>query len=65
MHFMQTQGSNHLERGQNFDDMLHAMEGGMPANHTIDYVEGASHDDQEMMDSDAGIDKVNLSFAQF
>jgi len=58
---MQTQGSTHLERGQNFVDMLYFGKGGIPAQTTIDWVEGVSHIAADMISSSAGIDKV-LSF---
>jgi hypothetical protein len=54
----QTQGVSHLERGQNFEIMLNNVYGALPANQTIDYVAGISHNDEGMMDSDQGIDKV-------
>ncbi|KAF8883662.1 hypothetical protein CPB85DRAFT_1233192 [Mucidula mucida] len=53
-----TQGTSHLTRGQNFVSMLEGMDGGMPQNTTVDWVEGASHDNVEMMQSADGIDKV-------
>ncbi len=51
----------HLERGQNFVAMLDGMSNGMPNHTTVDFVEGASHDNVEMMNSAAGGDKVNLA----
>lgn len=54
------QGYTHLERGQNYETMLNNLPGGFPAAHTIDYVEGVSHDDEGMMYSDKGIDKVRF-----
>ncbi|KAF5362718.1 hypothetical protein D9758_011691 [Tetrapyrgos nigripes] len=47
-----TQGSTHLERGENFVDMLN-LNGGMPLNHTIDWVEGVSHQNDQMFNSTA------------
>lgn len=61
----ETQGLTHLERGQYFDEMIHAMDGGLPSTQTIDYVEGVSHDDAAMMLSAEGIDKVCHSVAVF
>ncbi|KIY68213.1 hypothetical protein CYLTODRAFT_453741 [Cylindrobasidium torrendii FP15055 ss-10] len=54
-----TQGSTHLERGQNFVAMLKDINGGdLPASATVDYVEGVSHYNEGMMNSDQGIDKL-------
>ncbi|KAK0209461.1 hypothetical protein IW262DRAFT_1416835 [Armillaria fumosa] len=53
----ETQGSSHVERGQNFVAMLEDM-GGIPKLSTIDWVPGISHDTAGMMASDAGIDKL-------
>ncbi|THU98677.1 hypothetical protein K435DRAFT_795505 [Dendrothele bispora CBS 962.96] len=47
----QTQGSSHLERGQNYVAMLEAMPDGMPATHTLDLIEGVSHQNAEMFNS--------------
>ncbi|KAF9041977.1 hypothetical protein BDZ89DRAFT_944250 [Hymenopellis radicata] len=55
----QTQGSNHLDRGHHFAAMLEGMDGGMPANTTVDYIDGVAHDNVLMMQSAMGIDKVN------
>ncbi|KAK0450592.1 uncharacterized protein EV420DRAFT_741788 [Desarmillaria tabescens] len=52
-----TQGSTHLERGQNFVSMLEDM-GGIPNLTTVDWVSGVSHNTDKMMASDAGIDKL-------
>ncbi|KAK7438642.1 hypothetical protein VKT23_017975 [Stygiomarasmius scandens] len=46
-----TQGSSHLERGQNYVAMLKAMPEGMPATHTLDLIEGVSHQNAEMFNS--------------
>jgi hypothetical protein len=40
--------------------MLKTMAGSWPSAHTIDYVEGVSHDDQGMFYSEQGIEKVVL-----
>jgi hypothetical protein len=56
---MQTTGSTHLERGQNFIAMLEDMDGGIPEKTTYDYIEGVSHDSTAMIYSDQGIDKVS------
>ncbi|KAK0204354.1 hypothetical protein DFS33DRAFT_1434599 [Desarmillaria ectypa] len=52
-----TQGRTRLERGQNFIAMLEDM-GGIPNITTVDWVPGINHSTQDMMASDAGIDKV-------
>jgi len=52
-----TQGSTHLERGQNFMAMLDDM-GGMPKNSTVDYIPGVTHDGNGMVNNDAGLEKV-------
>jgi len=54
----QTQGGTHLERGQNFVAMLEDMDGGIPAQTTVDFIEGVSHDSTAMIYSAEGIDKV-------
>lgn len=54
--YTQTQGATHLERGQNFDKMLHDQVG-MSDSQTIDYIPGASHNAEEMMFSEMGLDK--------
>ncbi|THU77568.1 hypothetical protein K435DRAFT_88044 [Dendrothele bispora CBS 962.96] len=46
-----TQGSTHLERGQNFVSLLQSLSTGMPSTQTIDWVEGVSHQNQEMYNS--------------
>jgi hypothetical protein len=53
---LQTQGATHLERGQNFDKMLHNI--GMSDAQTIDYIPGASHKSTEMIFSKGGFDKA-------
>ncbi|KAK0203306.1 hypothetical protein DFS33DRAFT_1260387 [Desarmillaria ectypa] len=53
-----TQGRTHLERGRNFVAMLEDLAGGIPALTTIDWIEGVSHSNEDMMSSEAGIDKV-------
>ncbi|KIY67246.1 hypothetical protein CYLTODRAFT_454652 [Cylindrobasidium torrendii FP15055 ss-10] len=54
-----TQGSTHLERGQNFASMLEGLGGGsLPSTQTVDWVPGVSHDGDAMMNSDAGIAKL-------
>ncbi|KAF8917278.1 hypothetical protein CPB85DRAFT_1431546 [Mucidula mucida] len=54
----QTQGSNHLDRGRNFVAMLEGMDGGVPTNTTVDYIDGVAHDNVLMMQSAMGIDKL-------
>ncbi|KAJ3888571.1 hypothetical protein GG344DRAFT_53366 [Lentinula edodes] len=54
----ETQGSTHYTRGQNFVSMVNATFG-WPANATVDWVEGVSHDNVGMMESAEGIDKVS------
>ncbi|PBK98975.1 hypothetical protein ARMGADRAFT_984277 [Armillaria gallica] len=53
-----TQGRTHLERGRNFVSMLEDLPGGIPTLTTVDWIEGVSHSNEEMMSSAAGIDKV-------
>ncbi|KAK0189273.1 hypothetical protein F5146DRAFT_1205717, partial [Armillaria mellea] len=55
-----TQGRTHLERGRNFVSMLEDLPGGIPTLTTIDWIEGVSHSNEEMMSSAAGIDKIKL-----
>ncbi|KAJ3751745.1 hypothetical protein EV360DRAFT_89420 [Lentinula raphanica] len=54
----ETQGSTHYTRGQNFVNMVNATFG-WPANATVDWVEGVSHDNVGMMESAEGIDKTS------
>lgn len=56
-----TQGESHLERGQNYIKMLEGMEGGLPSTHTVDWIEGASHDKDEMMINTQSVEKVSHS----
>ncbi|KAJ6457162.1 hypothetical protein C8R47DRAFT_172841 [Mycena vitilis] len=53
----QTQGSTHLTRGQNFVSML-TTSFGWPLNSTVDWIEGVSHDNEGMMDSAQGTNKL-------
>ena len=53
-----TQGSTHLERGQNFVRMLEGMEGGVPARSTVDWIPNVAHWNEGMMNSDGGVDKL-------
>ncbi|THU96950.1 hypothetical protein K435DRAFT_754462 [Dendrothele bispora CBS 962.96] len=46
-----TQGSTHLERGNNFIAMLKALPDGMPSQHTVDMIEGVSHQNDQMFNS--------------
>ncbi|KAJ4465588.1 hypothetical protein C8R41DRAFT_898491 [Lentinula lateritia] len=55
----ETQGSTHYTRGQNFVSMVNATFG-WPANATVDWVEGVSHDNVRMMESAEGIDKGSV-----
>ncbi len=41
--------------------MLEGMDGGMPNHTTVDWVEGASHDNAAMMNSAEGTDKVSIT----
>ncbi|KAL1749289.1 hypothetical protein HDZ31DRAFT_28002 [Schizophyllum fasciatum] len=45
----QTQGTSHLQRGQNFEKMLQCMDGGKPSNIAFDYIPDTSHQDYPMM----------------
>ncbi|SJK99149.1 uncharacterized protein ARMOST_02436 [Armillaria ostoyae] len=53
-----TQGRTHLERGKNFVAMLQNLTGGIPALSTVDWIEGVSHSNEGMTNSEAGIDKL-------
>ncbi|KAF5345462.1 hypothetical protein D9758_013662 [Tetrapyrgos nigripes] len=46
-----TQGATHLERGDNFISMLNNSNGGMPSSHTVDMIEGVSHQQDQMFNS--------------
>jgi len=59
-----TQGSSHLERGQNFVAMLDNL-GGMPAGSSVDYIPGASHQADAMVQSTEGLNKVSLPHLSF
>ncbi|KAG7441816.1 uncharacterized protein BT62DRAFT_955421 [Guyanagaster necrorhizus] len=52
------QGRTHLERGRNFVAMLEKLTGGIPALSTVDWIEGVSHSNEGMMNSEEGIDKL-------
>jgi hypothetical protein len=54
---LQMQGENHIERGQNFEIMLHSL--GMSDVQTFDYVPGAGHDAEKMLFSKGGFDKAS------
>ncbi|WFD25805.1 hypothetical protein MNAN1_000771 [Malassezia nana] len=45
----QYQGYSHLHRGSNFALALAQMDSGWPANHSLTYVAGVSHQDYEMI----------------
>lgn len=45
----QWQGATRIERGRNFEKMLKDLPGGFPGSHTIDYIEGVSHEDYYMV----------------
>ncbi|KIY72731.1 hypothetical protein CYLTODRAFT_388319 [Cylindrobasidium torrendii FP15055 ss-10] len=54
-----TQGSTHLERGQNFEASIKDLnDGSLPSTQTVDYIEGVSHDGDGMMTSAQGMEKV-------
>jgi len=48
---LQTQGATHLQRGDNFVAMLKALPNGMPSQHTINIIEGVSHQNEQMFNS--------------
>ncbi|KAF5364642.1 hypothetical protein D9758_005575 [Tetrapyrgos nigripes] len=48
-----TQGSSHLERGQNFASLLDSLSTGWPSAQTVDWIEGVSHQNQDMFNSTA------------
>jgi len=58
-----TQGSTHLERGQNFVAMIDQL-GGLPSTSTVDYVDGVSHQVERMFMSSEGCDKVCISLTK-
>lgn len=45
----QWQGSTHLGRGRNFDDMLKGLSGGFPKSQSVHYIEGVAHQDYKMV----------------
>ncbi|KAL3481022.1 hypothetical protein BJX99DRAFT_219542 [Aspergillus californicus] len=47
------QGDSHIERGRNFQAMLEALPGGMPATQSVSYIQNVSHEDYKMMVSEA------------
>ncbi|CEH18576.1 hypothetical protein CBOM_05302 [Ceraceosorus bombacis] len=44
-----TQGSSHLQRGQNLEKALDGLPGGKPQSHTFNYVADTAHEDYLMM----------------
>jgi hypothetical protein len=55
----QTQGTSRIEIGRNFDAAIRAMPGGLPSTHTIDYIQGVSHNTPAMFGSEAGLNKAS------
>ncbi|KAE8212799.1 hypothetical protein CF327_g3595 [Tilletia walkeri] len=49
------QGTTHLNRGQNIQDALRSLPGGVPSTHTFDYVPDTSHQDYKMISSPAAM----------
>lgn len=45
----QWQGATRIERGRNLEKMLNDLPGGFPESHTLDYIEGVSHEDYYMV----------------
>ncbi|KAL4994197.1 hypothetical protein BDV10DRAFT_177312 [Aspergillus recurvatus] len=56
----QWQGDTHIERGQNFDQMLQDLSGGFPETHSVDYIPGVAHEDYKMFVSEAMQRKIFL-----
>ncbi|THU79475.1 hypothetical protein K435DRAFT_943064 [Dendrothele bispora CBS 962.96] len=56
-----TQGTSHLDRGNNFLNMLNSMPNGMPPSHSIDMVEGVSHQQEQMFNSSQLRQRVSSS----
>ncbi|KAL1689471.1 hypothetical protein GGG16DRAFT_126468 [Schizophyllum commune] len=55
----QTQGLTHYQRGLNFVNMLQNISGGsLPANATVDFVEGVTHDCEGMTRSPSGLTRL-------
>lgn len=54
------QGGNHLDRGSQFAIQLGGIpaSNGWPANHTLDYVVGVSHQDYAMMSWNASLQRI-------
>lgn len=52
------QGTTHLGRGRNFVKHLEGMDGGFPNTHSVNYVEGVSHDGLGMFQSKAGLERL-------
>lgn len=54
----QYQGANHLERGTNFVSMLSSLNNGWPANHSLGFVAGVSHQDYPMIAATSSLDFI-------
>ncbi|KAL1744675.1 hypothetical protein HDZ31DRAFT_38076 [Schizophyllum fasciatum] len=55
----QTQGLTHYQRGLNYVNMLQNISGGvLPANATVDFVEGVTHDCEGMTRSPSGLTRL-------
>lgn len=52
------QGTTHLGRGRNFVKHLTEMQGGFPTAHSVNYIEGVSHDGLGMFQSQAGLERL-------
>ncbi|CAO1620830.1 unnamed protein product [Parajaminaea phylloscopi] len=54
------QGGNHLDRGSQFALLMSSIPetNGWPANHTLDYIVGVSHQDYAMMSSNASLQRI-------
>jgi hypothetical protein len=59
------QGSTHLERGNNFVAMLQKLPGGMPSTHTLDLIEGVSHQNDQMFNSTQLRQRVSASTSAY
>ena len=55
----------HYQRGLNFVNMLQNISGGsLPANATVDFVEGVTHDCEGMTRSPSGLTRVCVRFSR-
>ncbi|EPQ28733.1 uncharacterized protein PFL1_03537 [Pseudozyma flocculosa PF-1] len=53
-----TQGGSHLDRGSQFVMMLGRQAGGFPSSHSLDVIEGTSHQDYPMIRADKSVARI-------